>query len=76
MDRDDEQLLRHSSREVARFLSIYYDELRAAGLPRKVAEQLTVAQWVQLQTDGRIDALASNLLDQIDKEDERFSSDG
>ncbi len=63
MERDDEQILRHSTRELARFLSIFYDELRAAGLPRKVAEQLTIGQWAQLQANSQVEQIAQNLLE-------------
>ena len=62
MERDDEQLLRHSTRELASFLAIFYDELRQAGLPRKVAEKLTVAQWTQLQINNQVEELAKGIL--------------
>ena len=59
MDRDDEQLLRHSTRELAEFLAIFYRELRVAGLPKSVAKKLTVAQWHQLLASGQTEALKS-----------------
>ena len=61
MERDDEQLLRHSTRELARFLSIFYDELRAAGIPRRLAERLTYGQWQQLQLNGQMDQITQAL---------------
>lgn len=65
MDRDDEQILRHSTRELAAGLMIFYEELRSAGLPRKVAEKLTVAQWTLLQANGQAEVLARTLLEGI-----------
>lgn len=61
MDRDDEQILRHQTREMATFLSIFYEELREAGLPRKLSERITLGQWMQLQTNGQVEELAAQL---------------
>lgn len=65
MERDDEQLLRHSTREMAEFLVIFYRELRAAGLPKRVCEQVTLAQWNQTIAGNQAEAIAKTLLDTI-----------
>ena len=48
MDRDDIQQHRHMSRFTATGLSIFYREMRAAGLPRLVAGALTVEHYRML----------------------------
>lgn len=62
MDRDDEQLLRHQTRELAKFLSVFYEELRAAGLPKRLASQITLGQWVQVQSNTQVEEMAQQLV--------------
>ena len=52
MERDDEQLLRHSTREVGSYLCILRDELRGCGLSDSVVEQIVISQYHQLQSIG------------------------
>jgi len=65
MDLDDEQVLRHSTREIASFLAVVYEELRAAGLPKRVAESITIAQWTAAVSTGQAEELARKLLEGI-----------
>jgi len=68
LERDDEQLLRHNTRQLADFLSVFYDELRDSGLSRRLAERLTVAQYMSLNANGQAETIA-RLLDGLNDAD-------
>lgn len=57
LDLDDLQVLRHGASIVGAYLNVFYRELRAAGVPRKLARQATFDQWVRVQTSDQTEAL-------------------
>ncbi len=69
MERDDEQLLRHNTREMGEVIAIFYHELVASGVPKKVAEKLTIAQWGNLITSGQSTAMLETLLESLKESD-------
>jgi hypothetical protein len=69
MDRDDAQLQRHASRQMAESLTIFYREMLRAGLPRWVAGIVTREHYRWLMSSNPMDVVAE-MMEQIRQDDD------
>jgi len=75
MERDDEQLIRHSTREVGKYLSLLRDELRGCGLPDTIVDPIVISQYHQIQAAG-IASEVSSMLEKFSASLQMLPSDG